>query len=138
MRPQWLSWKNRIFLSFLAGIVWGWVAIGVNIISGAFLFENYMLHNIVTFTIGGAIFGIVVGALLSLSHEWLPFKNIFLKTVFLSVILWGVLMIGGIVLSTIEPERYHIVVPQTVQGFVLAIIMGGLLGSLLKVSRKHN
>ncbi|MDP3731973.1 MAG: hypothetical protein Q8R31_02935 [Candidatus Omnitrophota bacterium] len=138
MRLQRLSWNNSIFLGFLTGIVWGWVAIGVNAISGAFIFENDLLHNLVTFTIGGAVFGIVVGALLSLSHDWLPFKNIFLKTVFLSVILWGVLMIGGIVLSTIEPERYHLVVPQTVQGFVLAIIMGGLLGFLLKVSRKYN
>ena len=128
-----ISGIDSIFLYVIFGIIWGWIAMGVNALTGAFTFESSLLHNLAAFSTGGAILSIVVGGCLSLLSRWLPFKNVFLRAVFISTLLWGILMIGGIIFSAIQPERYHLVVSQSVQGFVLAGVMGCLLGLLAKI-----
>ncbi|MBI3398957.1 MAG: hypothetical protein HY026_06980 [Deltaproteobacteria bacterium] len=137
MQSQSIDWKKGIMLGAIAGIAWGWVALAVNAATGAFQFENSVLQNLINFAAGGAVFGIVVSGFLSLLHERLPFKNIFLRTIFISTTLWVILRIGGMLLSSIEPERFHLVTAQTVQGFFLAIIMGCILGFLWKIKRKE-
>ena len=137
MQFQAIDWKKGIILGAVAGIAWGWIAMTVNAISGAFPFESSLVHNLTIFAMGGAIFGIIVSGFLSLLKEWLPFRNIFLKTILLSTALWLILRIGGIILSSINPDRYHPNMPQTIQGFILAVIMGGLLGFLWKIKSKE-
>lgn len=134
---QSIDWKKGIMLGVIAGVIWGWIALAVNAVSGAFQFENSVAQNLVNFAAGGAIFGIVVSGFLSLLKERLPFKNIFLKTIFISTVLWVILRIGGMLLSSIEPERFHLVTAQSVQGFVLAVIMGCILGFLWKVKNRE-
>ncbi|MBI5588557.1 MAG: hypothetical protein HY889_09370 [Deltaproteobacteria bacterium] len=121
-------WKKNIFIGIPVGIVWGWISMGLNALSGAFEFEGSFIHDFITFSIGGAIFGVIVAGFLSLVGERLPFKRHFPKAVLLSTSLWLLLRFGGVLLSAMEPERYHIVTPQTIQGFVLSLILGGLIG----------
>ena len=109
----------------------------VNVVSGAFAFENSLMHNLISFAIGGAVFGIVVNGFLGLLQRLLPFKSILLNAVLLSVVFWLMLRIGGAMLSSVEPDRYHIITAQSIQGFVLAIIMGFILGTLWKINRKE-
>jgi len=135
MHFQSIDWKKGIILGVIAGVIWGWLAMAVNAATGAFEFENRLLHNLISFAAGGAVFGIVVNGFLSLLYGWLPFRNIFFKAVFLSAILWLVLRVGGALLSSIEPDRYHLITAQTMQGFILAVMMGGILGLLWKIRR---
>lgn len=137
MKIQSIDWKKSIILGAIAGVIWGWVAMAVNAVSGAFPFENSVTQNIVNFAAGGAIFGIMVSGFLSLLQRWMPFRNVIANAVLLSAILWLLLRIGGAMLSSIEPERFHLVTVQTVQGFALAIILGGILGFLWKIKNKE-
>ncbi|MEK9149331.1 MAG: hypothetical protein AAB267_04720 [Candidatus Desantisbacteria bacterium] len=137
MEFRFIDWKRSIMLGVIAGITWGWVAIVINTISGAFPFETTLLQRLVTFSVGGAIFGIVVSGFLSLLHSWLPFKRAYSKAVFISVCLWLILRLGGAVLSMVDGERYHLVNSQTIQGFILATMMGGFLGLLSKINKKE-
>ena len=137
MHFQSIDWKKGIILGGVAGVLWGWVALAVNAMSGVFTFENSLLPNLIGFAIGGIIFGIVVSGFMRLLHEWLPFKNILLNAILLSSVLWLLLRIGGVMLSSVEPDRYHLITAQSVQGFVLAVIMGCILGFLWKIKSKE-
>ncbi|MBI5048412.1 MAG: hypothetical protein HZB54_05660 [Deltaproteobacteria bacterium] len=136
MEIQSIDWKKGIILGAIAGVIWGWVVILINAISGAFQFESSVLQNLINFAAGGAIFGIVVSGFLTILQRWLPFKNIVANAVLLSTILWLLLRIGGMLLSSIEPERYHLITAQSIQGFIMAIVMGCILGILWKVNKK--
>jgi len=137
MQFQSIDWKRGIMLGAVAGIIWGWVAMAVNAVSGAFAFENSLMHNLISFAVGGAVFGIVVNGFLGLLQRLLPFKSILLNAILLSIVFWLMLRIGGAMLSSVEPDRYHIITAQSIQGFVLAIIMGFILGTLWKINRKE-
>ncbi len=137
MQFQSIDWKRGIMLGAVAGIIWGWLAMAVNAVSGAFAFENSLMHNLISFAIGGAVFGIVVNGFLGLLQRLLPFKSILLNAILLSIVFWLMLRIGGAMLSSVEPDRYHIITAQSIQGFVLAIIMGFILGTLWKINRKE-
>ncbi|OGP65931.1 MAG: hypothetical protein A3K22_06050 [Deltaproteobacteria bacterium RBG_16_42_7] len=134
---QYVDLGKNIMLGVIAGIAWGWVVMAVNVATGAFEFENTLLHNLVVFAVGGAVFGIVVSGFLSLLQRWLPFKNIVANAVLLSTMLWLLLRIGGMLLSSIEPERYHLITAQSIQGVILAIVMGCILGILWKINKKR-
>ena len=137
MQFQSIDWKRGIMLGAVAGIIWGWLAMAVNAVSGAFAFENSLMHNLISFAVGGAVFGIVVNGFLGLLQRLLPFKSILLNAILLSIVFWLMLRIGGAMLSSVEPDRYHIITAQSIQGFVLAIIMGFILGTLWKINRKE-
>lgn len=127
---DYINWKRGIGAGAVAGIVWGWLAIAANAVTGAFPFENSILYNLASASIGGAIFGIVVGGFFALTYDVIPFKGVFRKAVFLSTAIWLLLRTTGFFLSTIDPDRFHAVMIQTLQGFVLAILMGCVLGML--------
>lgn len=133
-----VDWKRGIISGVIAGVVWGCLAITINTASRAFIFEETLLHRLITFTAGGVVFGIVVSGVLSLTHHFMPSKNIFLEAVFVSAVLWGILEVGGVLLHLTNPERYHLVAAQTIQGFVLAVIMGGILGLFRKIGKRAN
>lgn len=124
MRLHYINWKKGIGSGAIAGIIWGWIAMGAGAMSGASPFENGLFHNIVIFTIGGAIFGIVAGSFMTLTYDILPFRGSLPKAVLISISLWLILRTGGLLLSSIDANRYHPVMSQNVQGLVLSIILG--------------
>lgn len=125
--------KNGI----ITGVLWGLIAMGVNSITGIHPFEYGILHNLITFTTGGAIFGIVAGGIFTLLHNRLPFKTSFSKAVLLTTCLWMILNMGGLLLSSDNPMRYHVEVPATIQGFALAVLMGVIMGAMLQLRQKR-
>ncbi len=128
MRLKPLDWKRGIGLGIFTGVIWGWIVVGINTLSGAFPFENGLLYSLITFSIGGAVFGIVIGGFMVVMEGRLPFKWPFPNAVFLSTSLWVVLSLTGLMLSFVKPGRYHHVTAQTIQGLGLAVILGALLG----------
>ncbi|MBI5892680.1 MAG: hypothetical protein HZB79_03335 [Deltaproteobacteria bacterium] len=132
MQSQSIDLRKTIFLGSLTGIVWGWLAMAVNTVTGAFTFENGLLHNLVTFAIGGAVFGIVASGFLSLMQRWLPFKSNLTKAVYIAVSLWIILFIGGYGLATAKPDRFVFEYHQGIQGLALALVLGTMLGYFWK------
>lgn len=124
------QWKRAIITGILAGVIWGWFALIVNAVSGAFSLEERLIHNLITFATGGALLGLVAGVFLNLLHGRLPFKNIFLKAMFISTALWVILRIAGALLSYGRPHRYHPVAAQTFQGLILSVLLGCIIGFL--------
>ncbi|VAW34992.1 hypothetical protein MNBD_DELTA02-898 [hydrothermal vent metagenome] len=120
------DWKRGVRAGILAGIAWGWIALATNWLTGAFPLEEGLVYELISFAIGGAIFGTVVGGFLVFGRDLLPFKRLLPKAVLLSTLLWLILRTAGAVLSMNDPNRYHPALDETLQGLVLAITMGGL------------
>lgn len=116
-----------------AGIIWGLVALAINAITGIFPFEQGSTHNILTFTFGGVIFGLVSSAILKLTEGYLPSRSIEVKSVIITTSIWLVLSIIGIIISAMPHQAFS---PRTIQGLVLAIIMGLILGVSLDIYSK--
>jgi len=127
------EWIGRIWNGVLAGILWGWLSLGVNALGGVFELETAGMHDWATFTLGGALFGLVVSGLHALACRAFGLTGAMLGvrgTVVVSTSFWILLRLGGALLSTMEPERYHVVGPQVAQGVVLAVLLGVVLGLL--------
>jgi hypothetical protein len=129
--------KEALWMGVIAGVLWGWTALGVDYITGVFSVESTLAHNLAAFTIGGALLGVVAGGVLALLGGVLPFKSVLLKAVVVSLGLWLLLRLGGTLLSGMDHHRYHQEVSQTVQGFILAGVMGVFLGLLWKKKQKE-
>src|SRR3990172_3313540 len=121
-------WKRGIGSGVVAGIVWGWLAMLIHMVTGISPVEHGILYNMFPFTIGGVIFGIFSGGLLALIHDRLPFKTSFGKAVMLTSLIWLMLHVGGFLLSLIDSGRYHYSSREAVQGLMLAVLLGGILG----------
>ena len=104
----------------------------VNNLTGISPFEMGFVHNLVTFSVAGAVFGVVAGGFLSLFEGMLPFRRVFLKAPIVSVSIWLVLRGTGVALSGMRPLRYHISNPESLQGLALAVVLGLILGALWK------
>jgi len=130
------SWKDGLFLFLLAGALWGMVSLLVNTFTGAFTLEAGVVHDLVTFTIGGALFGLVTGGFLSVAQGLMPRWGLTSKAVAISVVIWLALNGTGLVLSIVKPVRYHFEAGQSLQGLFLAVILGLILGSLWKMGLK--
>ena len=124
------DWKKVLTVGMIAGVMWGWFAMLINYFSGAFPFEAGLLHNMVSFGTGGAVFGIIVSGLMNLAFMRLPFKKPLSKLMFLSVSVWFLMWFSVSSLSLVVPERYHMEIAQSLQGLLLSLMLGGLLGVL--------
>ena len=122
------SLKQAVLAGVTAGIIWGWVAMAANSVTGIFPFESTFAHNLVSFTFGGAIFGVVAGGLMVVAGPVLPFKRTIPKAVLICASLWIILRLGGAMLSVMDSHRYHVLAPEMLQGFALALVLGALLG----------
>ncbi len=123
--------KESLFAGAIAGALWGWLCYLANYLSNVFPFEGSFAHNIMAFTFGGVVFGVVTSGILFVAGRFLPFGLIY-KAIFVSASVWVVLRLGGDMLSMMEPDRYHLVTPESMQGFLLALALGAILGTLLK------
>lgn len=117
----------------VAGIIWGWVCMLVNAFTGVFPFEGSFAHNAVTFASAGAVFGLVIYGLLTIAGSRLPFRNSFAKAVFISTALWLALRGAGMMLSAMEPGRYHLLNPEFIQGVLLSVLLGAIMGLIMKL-----
>jgi len=112
------------------------VSLLVNTFTGAFSLEAGVVHDLVTFTIGGALFGLVTGGILSVAEGFLPKWGLTLKAVAVSVVIWLALDGTGFVLTIVKPIRYHFEAEQSLQGLFLAVILGLILSTLWKMGLK--
>jgi len=129
--------KSFIATGLFAGIIWGWLAMAINTVSGVFPFEGTFLSNWAAFTVAGGLFGAAVCGAMRLLSGVLPFKRTLANPVLVSVGFWLVLRVGGALLSAVEPGRFHVVTLQTLQGLFLSValgvivwLIGGFLGGL--------
>lgn len=129
--------RASIIVGIAAGVIWGWVSMLLNSFTAAFAFESGFMHNLASFSIAGGLFGALTGGFLFLGRDFLPFKGMVLKSICASSLIWLVLRAGGALLSSMEPERYHILTPEAVQGFVLSIALGAIIGLLWKKKAKE-
>ncbi|MFQ5479708.1 MAG: hypothetical protein ACE5DW_00330 [Thermodesulfobacteriota bacterium] len=136
MNPGFNTWKDGLFLCLLAGALWGMVSLLVNTFTGAFTLEASLVHDLVTFTLGGALFGLVTGGLLSVLQSFMPGRGLTKKAVMVSVVIWLALNGAGFVLSVLSPIRYHFEAGQSLQGLFLAAILGIILGTFWKMGLK--
>ena len=107
----------------------------LNILTGVFALEETFWFNVIAFAAGGSVVGFVAGRFTALLERKLPFDGTLLKGIAVSTGLWIVLRLGGYMLSLNDPERYHADLGQTVQGFVFAVMVGAMLGSLWKMEK---
>lgn len=124
-----MSSKNRITADIVAGVLWGWLSLFINAITGIFLPEAGFVHALGSFGLAGAINAFVVGGLLTLFMARLPGRSVLLKAVMVSVVVWLALRAGAMMLSHIDPERYHVATWESLQGLALAVLLGALIGS---------
>ena len=120
--------KKRIYSSAAAGLIWGLVAMALNSFTSVFAFEGGLAHNLISFTIGGVLFGLVSGGALYLLDGLLPLKGYFTKALVVTTALWLLLRGAGVLLSAMEPRRYNVIGAETLQGLVLAVALGAILG----------
>lgn len=124
--------KDCVVRGTLGGVLWGWLAMVMNSFTGVFEFEGSFTHDLVTFSLAGAVFGFVVSGFLYMAGRYVPFKKALPKAVFVSVLVWLMLRAGGAVLSSMEPSRYHVLTPETLQGLLLSAVLGLILGFFMK------
>lgn len=120
----------------LSGALWGVVSLLLNTITGAFVLEASVLHNLMTFALGGALFGLVAGGILSVAQGLLPRWGLTPKAVAVSLLIWFALNGAGILLSVMSPIRYHFDLGQSLQGLFLAVVLGLILGTFWKMGLK--
>lgn len=121
----------------ISGIIWGWLALAVNSFTGIFPLETGLLGALASFTIGGAVFGVVSAGFLFVSARMIPFRSVVFKAIAVSTSIWIVLRIGGAALSGMEPGRYHFNMPEALQGLFLAVLLGAVLGVVWKSGLKE-
>lgn len=130
------GWKRGIGSGVVAGIVWGWLAMIIHTVTGISSAEHSILYNMFPFTTGGIIFGIVSGGILALIHDRLPLKTSFGKAVMLTTCIWLILHVGGFLLSLIDSGRYHYSSREAVQGLMLFVLLGGILGAVWQIRNR--
>jgi len=121
----------------LAGVACGVIMIVLNQVTGAFPFENSLLHNLIAFSVGGALYGVLSGVIMSLLSGKLSFSDRVLA-VAVSVSIWTLLRTIGAMLAGLDPLRFHSDTSQTVQGLVFSILLGLILGSIWKSEKKEH
>lgn len=120
--------KDGLAADLVAGLLWGWLTLFVNAMTGVFTPEAGFIYDLGSFGLAGVINAFVAGGLLTLFISRLPGKSVMLKAVIVSVILWLLLRAGAMLLSHVDPERYHVATWESLQGLALAVLLGVLIG----------
>ena len=108
--------KDGIIVGAAGGVLWGLVSMAVNSATGAFAPEAGLVHDAVSFTLGGGLFGVVAGAFIGAGARFIPFGEHLREVgIHLDPHL-AAARAGGAMLSAIEPERYHVLTPRPSRG----------------------
>jgi hypothetical protein len=132
-----LAFKG-ISIGVVSGALCGWAGIVVNQITGAFPIEMNAMLLIVTFAIGGAVSGVVVAGLMAVTNDLFLTDRPIFKAVVFSVGFWFALRIGAVMLTVQDPTRFHPVMEQSVQGLLMALLLGVVLGCMWKMKSLDN
>lgn len=116
----------------LAGVVWGWIAMALNSLTGAFPYEASLASNLASFSFAGAIFGVMASGFLFAFGRFMPFKGVLPKAVITSGGLWVFLWGFSMILAFLDSGRYHFAASQAMQGLALSLLMGAILSLLVK------
>jgi hypothetical protein len=130
-----MNLKEYLKSGVIAGVVWGWLSYLTNAVTGVFPFEGSFAQDIVSFSFGGAVFGVLTGAFLAISGSFIPFRSIVARAVFASAFIWIALKLVGDTLSMMEPERYHLLTAGTIQGLALSVALGAILGIMVRKAK---
>ncbi len=129
--------KNLLFKGFslgtVAGVLYGLAGIVLNQVTGAFPFEMNLTSLFGTFAVGGAIFGVIAGCLMSVTDNLFLAERPVSRAVIISVGFWLSLRFGAALLTMHDSHRYHPVYEQSIQGLLLSVILGLILGLLWKM-----
>lgn len=128
--PLTFGFKDGIIAGAVGGVLWGFVSMAVNSATGVFTPETGLLHDTISFALGGGLFGVVAGGIIGVGGRLIPFGNVYARSVFTSTLIWMLLRVGGAMLSAIEPERYHVLTPDTVQGVLLSALLGAMIAGV--------
>ncbi|CAG1772434.1 hypothetical protein BAC2_02458 [uncultured bacterium] len=128
--------REHLKSGLVAGVVWGWLAYLTNALTGVFPFEGSFAQDIVSFSFGGAVFGVATGATVALLGRVIPFKGVVGRSIFASALIWILLRLTGDMLSMMEPDRYHLLTAETVQGLALSAALGAIFGLLARKAAK--
>lgn len=123
-----MSSKNRIAADLVAGVLWGWLSMVANAVTGIFPPETGFVHDLVSFGMAGAVNAFVAGGLLTLFMMRLPGRSVMVKAIAVSVLVWLALRAGAMLLSHIDPQRYHVATWESLQGLALSVLLGALIG----------
>ncbi len=129
--------RDGLIAGLTGGTLWGMFAMAVNAMTGIFPFEHPFFYNLIMFATGGALFGIVTGALLVACRAVLPTDSTILRATIVSLFLWMVLRGGGLVLSYMNPYRYHAVFVEALQGLVLSVFLGVIVGMAVRFKERR-
>ncbi|MEK6791798.1 MAG: hypothetical protein AABY45_08875 [Deltaproteobacteria bacterium] len=122
----------------LAGVLWGWLALLAGSLTGIFMLEAGLLESVASFTVGGAIFGVVAAGFIAVGLRLRLFRRIVVGSIVVSLGLWLILRVGGAALSTMDAGRYHALTLETAQGLILALCLGVIIGFLLRYQENND
>ncbi len=128
MNSDTIDLRRGIGAGIVAGMIWGVISLITASITRVFEFDHGIAFDIPIFIAGGAGYGLIVGAFMEVVNDKLPFAGSINKAIFISVSIWLLFFIIGILLHFTMPDRYTIELPQHVQGFILSFVFGLLLG----------
>lgn len=131
------DWKEGVATGSLAGIFWGWIVIAVNYTTGAFAFEFTIIQNLFVASVAGGLLGALSGLFLSTIGRKLPFKSVIMQAVFISTSIWLTLRITGFAMTYVDHHRYHPVMSQSIQGLLLSVVLGCILGVLWRRQNRN-
>lgn len=126
-----MDWKENIKTGAIGGALWGGLSFFITLFSRGLLdlhLEGTIFQDVVTFIFAGGVFGIVYLGILMALEKKLPGDSLILKSIMVSLFIWGILLFAGIASAYFDPERYHVTLSQIIHGFVLTILLGGILG----------
>lgn len=125
-----IGWNKAVTCGTFSGLIWGLISLAVSSATILFQADSGLPHNLLTYLMGGAIYGLVLGGLMLIAEGRPPVSKTVWKAVSLSASLWLLFFITGVFLHFSRPERYHIEFYQHLQGFLLSLVLGLIFGIL--------
>jgi len=132
MNQRSINLLRGISVGILSGMIWGILVLVISSFTQLFIFDFSFLNDIFVFIVGGAGFGLLLGAFLEVSKNKLPFQAIMAQSIAVSVVIWLLFFAGGLLLHILKPARYHLEGIQHLQGLFLSILLGLVFGVFWK------
>lgn len=129
-----IDWKRNIKTGVTAGALWGMLSLLITLLVRKYAgieLEGAILQDAATFIFAGGVFGIVYLGILMTIEKKLPGDSLILKGIMVSLFIWSILLLAGIASAYFDPERYHVTLSQIIHGFILTILLGGILGAFI-------
>ncbi|MEE9615082.1 MAG: hypothetical protein V3W31_09105 [Thermodesulfobacteriota bacterium] len=123
--------KRGVICGALGGLLWGTVLFVFSWASGRAYMEMGLVSEALAFALAGTLFGSVVGGFLAV----LPgdgVTNWVIRGALVSLAIWGLMVLAGLILGAVEPGRYYTHTGEVVRGFFLIAVLGVIVGTFWK------